>query len=105
MLIHLPISILAGTLFPLIERQQYEVLDNKGGSMVNKQHLGQHLKQKKKMESILIIMRDLSTSCLGVEFTGPLEHRKYSQKRKRERKTRRPYTMLAVPDYTLFQGS
>lgn len=44
-------------------------LDNKGGSMVNKQHLGQQLlKRKRKMESILIIMRDLSTSCLGVEF-------------------------------------
>lgn len=72
--------------------------------MVNKQHLGQPLKWKRKMESILIFMRDLSTNCLGVEFTGPLEHRKYSQKRKRERKTRRPYTMLAVPDYNLFKA-
>lgn len=71
--------------------------------MVNKQHLGQPLKWKRKMESI-IFMRDLSTNCLGVEFTGPLEHRKYSQKRKRERKTRRPYTMLAVPDYNLFKA-
>lgn len=72
--------------------------------MVNKQHLGQPLKRKRKMESILIFMRDLSTNCLGVEFTGPLEHRKYSQKRKREGKTRRPYTMLAVPDYNLFKA-